>query len=47
MLARLMPLALAACLAATAAIAQNAPPTRIRGTIAGVEGNTLSVTTRE
>lgn len=47
MLARLMPLALAACLAASAAIAQNAPPTRIRGTIAGVEGNTLSVTTRE
>ena len=47
MLARLMPLVLAACLAATTAIAQNAPPTRIRGTIAGVEGNTLSVTTRE
>jgi hypothetical protein len=39
MLTRLMPLALAACLAATAAIAQTAPPTRIRGTIAdGEEG---------
>jgi hypothetical protein len=47
MLTRLLPFALAACLAATAAIAQTAPPTRIRGTIAGVEGQTLSVTTRE
>jgi hypothetical protein len=46
-LERLIPLALAACLSATAAMAQNAPPTRIRGTIAGLEGNTLSVTTRE
>jgi hypothetical protein len=44
---RLLPLALASCLAATAAIAQTAPPTRIRGTIAAVEGQTLSVTTRE
>ncbi|HEY2620738.1 MAG TPA: hypothetical protein VGI78_25605 [Acetobacteraceae bacterium] len=47
MFARLIPLALAACLSATAAIAQNAPPTRIRGTIAGLEGQTLSVNTRE
>jgi hypothetical protein len=47
MLARLLPLALAACLCATAAIAQNAPPTRIRGTIAALEGQTLSVNTRE
>lgn len=47
MLKRLLPLALAACLATTAAIAQNTPPTRIRGTIAGVEGHTLSVATRE
>jgi hypothetical protein len=42
-----MPLALAACLSATAALAQNAPVTRIRGTIAGLDGNTLAVTTRE
>jgi hypothetical protein len=47
MLVRLIPLALAVCLCATAAIAQTAPPTRIRGTIAAVEGQTLSVTTRE
>src|SRR5215470_1083878 len=46
-LARLMPLALAACLSVTAALAQTAPPTRIRGTIAGLDGNTLSITTRE
>jgi hypothetical protein len=45
--ARLIPLALAACLGATAAVAQNAPPTRIRGTIAGLEGQTLSINTRE
>lgn len=47
MFTRLLPLALAACLGATAAVAQTAPPTRIRGTIAGVDGQTLSVTTRE
>jgi hypothetical protein len=47
MLARLIPLALAACLCATAAFAQTAPPTRIRGTIAAVEGQTLSINTRE
>ena len=47
MLARLLPLALAACLSAAAAIAQTAPPTRIRGTIAALEGQTLTVTTRE
>src|SRR5215472_588145 len=46
-LARLMPLALAVCLSITAALAQNAPVTRIRGTIAGLDGNTLAVTTRE
>jgi hypothetical protein len=45
--ARLIPLALATCLGATAAVAQNAPPTRIRGTIAGLEGQTLSINTRE
>jgi hypothetical protein len=42
-----MPLALAACLSAAAALAQNAPVTRIRGTIAGLDGNTLAITTRE
>jgi hypothetical protein len=47
MLARLIPIALAACLCAGAAIAQNAPPTRIRGTVAAVEGNTISISTRE
>jgi hypothetical protein len=47
MIARLIPLALAACLCATAASAQNAPPTRIRGTIAALEGQTLSINTRE
>jgi hypothetical protein len=47
MIARLMPLALAACLYATAALAQNAPPTRIRGTIASLDGQTLTVDTRE
>lgn len=47
MIARLMPLVLAACLCATAAFAQNAPPTRIRGTIAAIEGQTLTVDTRE
>src|SRR5271166_6729255 len=47
MFARLIPLALAACLCATAALAQNAPPTRIRGTIAAVEGQTLTINTRE
>jgi hypothetical protein len=32
---------------ATVALAQNAPPSRIRGTIAAIEGNSLTVTTRE
>jgi len=45
--ARLMPLALAACLCAATAFAQNAPPTRIRGTIAALDGQTLSINTRE
>jgi hypothetical protein len=47
MFARLLPLALAACLCAATAVAQNAPVTRIRGTIAALDGKTLSVTTRE
>jgi hypothetical protein len=48
MLTRLLPAALAAGVFAVAAIAQTtAPPTRIRGTIAAVEGQTLTVTTRE
>ena len=47
MIARLIPLALAAYLCAAAAVAQNAPPTRIRGTIAALDGQTLSVDTRE
>jgi len=45
--ARLMPLALAAFLCAATAVAQNAPPTRIRGTIAALDGQTLSINTRE
>jgi len=45
-LARLIALTLAACLCATAS-AQNAPPTRIRGTIAALEGQTLTINTRE
>ncbi len=45
---RVLPAALAACLLAVAAIAQTtAPPTRIRGTIASVEGQIMTVTTRE
>ena len=47
MLTRLIPAALAACLLGVSAIAQTAPPTRIRGTIAAVEGQTMTVTTRE
>ena len=47
MFARLMPLALAAFLCAATAFAQNAPPTRIRGTIAALDGQTLSINTRE
>ena len=48
MLARLLPAALAGCLFSVAAIAQTtAPPTRIRGTIAAVEGQTLTIATRE
>jgi hypothetical protein len=39
--------ALAACLFSTAAIAQTAPPTRIRGTIASVEGQIMTVATRK
>jgi hypothetical protein len=45
--ARLIGLVLAGSMCAGAALAQNAPPTRIRGTIAGLEGQTLSVNTRE
>ena len=47
MFARLMPLALAGFLCAATAFAQNAPPTRIRGTIAALDGQTLSINTRE
>jgi len=42
-----MPLVLAAFLCAATAVAQNAPPTRIRGTIAALDGQTLSINTRE
>lgn len=44
---RLIGLVLAAGLCAGAALAQNAPPTRIRGSIAALNGQTLSVDTRE
>ncbi len=47
MLARLIGIAVVTSLCAGAAVAQNAPPTRIRGTIAALEGQTLSVNTRE
>jgi hypothetical protein len=40
-------LASALWLATTAAIAQTAPPTRVRGTIAGLAGNTLTVDSRD
>ena len=46
MSARLVSLTVAACLYATAVLAADAP-TRIRGTIAGLEGQTLSINTRE
>jgi hypothetical protein len=46
-LTRLIPAALAACLFSVCAIAQTAPPTRIRGTISAVEGQTMTVATRE
>ncbi len=39
--------ALAACCLATAALAQAPPTTRIRGTIAAIEGPVMTVTTRE
>jgi hypothetical protein len=45
---RVLPAALAACLLAVTVAAQTtAPPTRIRGNIASVEGQTMTVTTRE
>ena len=47
MLARLPPTALAVCLLVTAAIAQTTPPTRVRGTIAAIDGPTMTVATRE
>jgi hypothetical protein len=47
MLARLLPTALAVCLLVTAAIAQTTPPTRVRGTIAAIDGPTMTVATRE
>lgn len=46
-MSRLIGLLLIASLCAGAALAQNAPPTRIRGTIAAVNGQVLSVDTRE
>ncbi len=46
-MARLISLALATCLCAVAAIAQNAPATRIRGKIVALEGRTLTIDTRE
>jgi hypothetical protein len=46
-LTRLVPLALAGCLFAVTAVAQTAPPTRIRGTIDALSGQTLTVTTRD
>jgi hypothetical protein len=45
--ARLVAAVLAACLFAVTAVAQTAPPTRIRGSIAAIEGQTMTVTTRE
>jgi hypothetical protein len=39
--------ALAASLFAATAFAQTAPPTRIRGTIAAIEGQTMTVTSRD
>jgi hypothetical protein len=44
---RLLSLGLTACLLAVTAVAQTAPPTRIRGTIVGLTGQTLTVQTRE
>jgi hypothetical protein len=47
MFARLLPAVLVACLLTTVAMAQTAPPTRIRGTIAAIDGSMITVTTRE
>ncbi len=47
MLTRLLPLALAAGLLTATAMAQTAPPTRIRGTIVALSGPNLTVQTRE
>jgi hypothetical protein len=44
---RLVSFALAACLYATTVLAADAPPTRIRGTIAALDGQTLTINTRE
>jgi hypothetical protein len=44
---RRMSLALAGSLCAFTALAQNAPPARIRGTITALNGNVLSVNTRD
>ncbi len=44
---RRMALALATSLCALGALAQSTPPKRIRGTIAALDGNLLSVNTRE
>ncbi len=47
MFTRLFSLALAGCLIAVAAVAQTAPPTRIRGTIDAVTSNSITIKTRE
>ncbi len=44
---RRMSLAIVGCLCAFDVLAQNTPPARIRGTIAALNGNVLSVNTRE
>ena len=47
MFARLPTLALATCLLAAGAVAQTAPPIRIRGTITALHGQDLTIKTRE
>jgi hypothetical protein len=47
MIGRRATLVAVACLRTTAAFAQNAPPPQIRGTIAGLEGQVMTVATRE
>jgi hypothetical protein len=47
MKARLLAAGLAACMLTMTAWAQTAPPSRIRGTVASLDGQILTVTTRE